>query len=336
MRIATIVDVAKRAGVSIATVSRVINNSRIVSEQKRTRVLEVMQEIGYSPAVRENRNGKAILLLVSSGTNQMVEDVVTGITNAAEMTNSTPALAVSLVKQDADSYQQSLKLLKIMPRELLYGIIFLSNLCTNEFLWGEFQQYPLVQIGEYIDTSPLLAVTTDDVKAMKELTMLLINNGRKRLVLVSNRFGVRGQPYQFCLHREVGFRLALEEAGIAFNPDMLIYTDYTIEGSADAGRRIAEMKNRPDAVLCISDYIASSLIVELQAQGIAVPADIAVTGFDNDESSEICRPRLTTVHQSFEEMGAEAFFMLDALISGRLKVGRITYIQHSIIERDST
>jgi DNA-binding LacI/PurR family transcriptional regulator len=336
MRIATIVDVARQAGVSIATVSRVINDSRMVSEQKRTRVLEVMQEIGYRPAVRENKNGKSIVLLISSGTRTMVEDVIMGITGAAETLDSSPALTVSFAKQDAESYRQTLKLLKIIPRELLYGIIFLTNMCTDEALWSEFQQYPLVQIGETVATDPFLAVMTDDIQAMKELTTLLIRKGRKQFIFVSNRLSIEGQQYQFCLRREAGFRQALEEAGIPFSPDMLIYTDYTIEGSADAGRRIIEMKTRPDAVLCVSDYIACDLIAELQAQGIAIPADIAVTGFDNDESSEICRPRLTTVHQAFEEMGAEALFMLDALISGKLKIGRTTYMQHSIIERDST
>jgi DNA-binding LacI/PurR family transcriptional regulator len=129
--------------------------------------------------------------------------------------------------------------------------------------------------------------------------------------------------------------MALEEAGIPFSPDMIIYTDYTAEGGMEAARQIAEMKKRPDAVLCVSDYVAAGCIAELRALGIAIPSDMAVTGFDNNELSEICRPRLTTVHQSFEEMGAEALFMLDALVSGRFKMGRITYIQHSIIERDS-
>jgi LacI family repressor for deo operon, udp, cdd, tsx, nupC, and nupG len=334
MRVATIVDVAQRAGVSIATVSRVINNSRMVSDQKRTRILEVMQEIGYQPVIRENKNNRQILLLISSVA-QLIEDVAAGITNTAGAIDSGPALAVSLTGQGAGGYQHTLKLLKTIPRETLYGIIFLNNMCSDSILWNEFQQYPLVQIGEYIDTDPLLAVMSNDTAAMQELTKRLIRKGRRRFLFVSNRYGAAGQQYKFCVRRETGFRMALEEAGIPFNPEMLMYTDYTPEGGADAGRRIAGMKNRPDAVLCVSDYIACGCIAELQAMGVAVPSDTAVTGFDNNEISEICRPRLTTVHQSFEEMGAEALFMLDALVSGRLKMGRITYIQHSIIERES-
>jgi DNA-binding LacI/PurR family transcriptional regulator len=335
MMVATIVDVARQAGVSIATVSRVINNSRVVSEEKRSRVLEVMGELGYRPVVRENKNGRPILVLVSSVT-AMVEDVAAGITGAAETMDPAPSLIISLTKQNADSYQHTLTLLKTLPRELLYGIIFLNNMCSDTALWNEFQQYPLVQIGEYTDTDPLLAVMTDDMAAMKELTAFLIRRGRRRFLLVSNRFGNSGgQQYRFCIRREAGFRMALEEAGIPFGSDMIIYTDYTAEGGMEAARRIAEMKNRPDAVLCVSDYIAVGCIAELRALGISIPSDMAVTGFDNIELSEIYRPRLTTVHQSFEEMGAEALFMLDALVSGKFKMGRITYIQHSIVERDS-
>jgi LacI family repressor for deo operon, udp, cdd, tsx, nupC, and nupG len=334
MRVATIVDVAQRAGVSIATVSRVINNSRMVSDQKRTRILEVMREIGYQPVIRENKNSRQVLLLVSSVT-QLMEDVAAGIVDTAEAADSGPALAISLTGQEADSYRRTLMLLKTIPRETLYGIIFLNNMCSDSALWNEFQQYPLVQIGEYIDTDPLLAVMSDDRAAMKELTERLIRKGRRRFLFVSNRYGANEQQYKFCVRREAGFRAALEEAGLPINPDMFMYTDYTPEGGADAGRRIAKMKDRPDAVLCVSDYIASGCAAELQAAGIAVPSDTAVTGFDNNEISEICRPRLTTVHQSFSEMGAEALSMLDALVSGRLKMGRITYIQHSIIERDS-
>ncbi|MDR0641240.1 MAG: LacI family transcriptional regulator [Treponema sp.] len=336
MRIATIVDVARQAGVSIATVSRVINNSRMVSEQMRSRVLEAMRKLGYQPVIRESKNTRPLLILVSSVTTMMVEDVVTGITGAIATMNPMPNLAISLAKQNTDSYQHTHSLLKTIPREMLYGLIFLNNMCSTGTLWNEFQQYPLVQIGEYVDTDPLLAVMTDDMSAMKELTGLLIRRGRRRFLLVSNRFaGNEQQQYRFCVRREAGFRMALEEAGIPFSADMIIYADYTTEGGIEAARQIAGMKQRPDAVLCVSDYIAVGCIAELQNLGVAIPSDMAVTGFDNVEISEICRPRLTTVHQSFEEMGAEALFMLEALVSGKLKMGRITYIQHSIMERDS-
>jgi LacI family repressor for deo operon, udp, cdd, tsx, nupC, and nupG len=307
----------------------------MVSEQKRTRILEVMQELGYQPVNRVNKNNRRILILVSSVT-ELIEDAVTGILDVEKTMDNSPALVISFTKQDIDSYQHAIKLLRILPREMIYGIIFLNNMCGDSALWNEFQQYPLVQIGEFLDSDPLLVVTSNDTMAMKEMTELLIRKGRKRFILVSNHFGANGQQYKFCLNREMGFRLALEEAGIPFRKDMIIDTDYTSEGGMDVGRRIVEMKDRPDAVLCVSDYIAGGCIAELQTHNINVPSDIAVTGFDNSEISEICRPTLTTVRQSFEEMGAEAFLMLSDLVSGRLKMGRTTYIQHSIIERDST
>jgi DNA-binding LacI/PurR family transcriptional regulator len=338
MSIVTIVDVAQRAGVSIATVSRTLNNSGLVSEQKRTRVLEVVRELGYQPGVREIKPNNQIVFLISSVMYmEMVEDVITGILQAlsndsnGNMGKQEPnlSLAISYAGQNVNGYHGALKLLKAIPQDMVYGLIFFHNMCDDAALWNEFQQYPIVQIGEYLDMNPPMVITSDDTNAMYELTNLLIHKGKKHLIFVS------GQQSGYCVRRKTGFRHALEDAGISFSEDMVLYTDTTLEGGSDAGKRIAEMENRPDAILCVNDVIACGCLAELQFCGIRVPADMAVTGFDDINLSEIYHPHLTTVRQSFGEMGSEAISMLKALISGKLKMGRITFIQHSIIERET-
>ncbi len=124
--------------------------------------------------------------------------------------------------------------------------------------------------------------------------------------------------------------------GIDVNQDHIIAADYSLEGGTDAATEILKMKERPDAICCVSDTIAVGLINELKRHGVRVPQDIAVTGFDNLNIVEACTPTVTTVAQSFDEIGAEAVRVLDLVIAGVLSKGRIIMVNHEIIERDST
>jgi DNA-binding LacI/PurR family transcriptional regulator len=334
MQIVTIKDVAKAAGVSIATVSRVINNNSLVTESKRQRVMQVMRELEYVPAGRNSKNsaGAQIIIVVSS-IFPMLEEVYTGIISAVKELDVHYEVIISYTQH---GYQDALNLIKILPPEMIRGLIFFNSLCRDKTLWEEFQKYPLVQIGEYFVSEPLYAVTTDDTGAMADITRLLISKGRRRFVLVSNEFSAEQIKFQLCIHRETGFRMALKEAGIPFDDSMLLYVDYTIEGGIDAARRIAAMKPLPDAVVCVSDSMAVGCIMELRELGISIPGDMAVTGFDDIELAEFCHPSLTTIRQSCEEMGIEAVRILDALCSGRLNLGRTTFIPQLIIERESS
>lgn len=336
MQTVTVNDVAKAAGVSIATVSRVLNNNNVVTESKRQRVFQVARELGYVPVGRAGKTtaGNQIIVLVCSVL-PMLEEVYSGISAAVRELGAHYEVAISYTENTGNNYRNALALVKMLPPELLRGLIFYNNVCTGEALLEEFRRYPLVQIGEYIESESSFAVSTDDERAMFDMTKLLIAKGRRRFVLVSNKFSSEQRRYHFCIRREAGFRSALEEAGIPFDNSMILYVDYTIEGGSDAARRIAEIDPRPDAVVCVSDFIAAGCVMELGELGVSVPGDMAVTGFDDIEIAEFCRPRLTTVRQSFEEMGIEAVRMLDALCAGSLNLGRTTFIQHSIIERGS-
>jgi LacI family repressor for deo operon, udp, cdd, tsx, nupC, and nupG len=334
MQIITVSDVAKAAGVSTATVSRVLNDSKLVTESKRRRVSQVMQELGYVPQNRTGKKtpGNQIILLVSS-VFPVLEEICAGINAAIRELDAPWELAICYA---GDDYKNALSLMKLIPQDLLRGLIFFNNFCTDRELWEEFQRYPLVRIGEYSDNDPSFVISTDDFKAMSDMTGLLIRKGRRRFALVSNNFFAEQQRYYFCMRREAGFRAALREAGLPFDERMLLYVDYTVEGGLDAARRIAEMRPLPDAVVCVNDFIATGCVIGLGELGIQIPGGMAVTGFDGMEVAEFCRPKLTTVRQAFEEMGMEALRMLDTLSMGRLGAGRITFIAHSIIEREST
>jgi LacI family repressor for deo operon, udp, cdd, tsx, nupC, and nupG len=221
----------------------------------------------------------------------------------------------------------------MLPPELLRGIIFYNNMCDDLSIWAEFQKYPLVQIGEHIKSGNCFAVLTNDREAMSELTRLLICKGHRRFVFLSNTYGEN--RYHFCIDREAGFRASLDEANIPVDENHFFYRAYTPEGGAEAARQIAAMAPRPDAVVCVSDTMAIGCLKELHRLQISIPGEIAVTGFDDMEYSEALYPSLTTVRQAYGEIGAEAMRTLDALATRQIRSGRVIYVQHTLIERES-
>jgi DNA-binding LacI/PurR family transcriptional regulator len=207
--IATIADVALAAKVSIATVSRVKNTSHLVSEEKRRRVFAAMEDLGYPRESQSSaeKNEAQIILLVCSGFH-LLEDILEGIIEGAEGLNTEYRVTITYTGFTNEGYRRALELARMLPPELLRGIIFYNNMCDDLSIWAEFQKYPLVQIGEYIKSGNCFAVLTNDHEAMSELTRLLIIKGHRRFVFLYNTYGENRN--KFCKDREAGFRASLE------------------------------------------------------------------------------------------------------------------------------
>jgi DNA-binding LacI/PurR family transcriptional regulator len=333
----TISEIAEAAGVSLATVSRVKNRSSKVSEEKRSRVYKVMEELGYrkrTPGEILREAERQIILIVCYGF-YLMDDIYAGISEAAEKLDPRYQVLVVYTEHKTDGYRKALALAKTLPPHLLRGIIVYNNQCGDMELWAEFQKFPLVQICEFNNADPCFAVTTNDREAMKDLTRLLIRKGRRNFVFVTGEYTVIGEMFHFSQYRAEGFFAALREADIPFREDMMISVEHSLKGGSDAAVKIAGMNPRPDAVVCVVDAIAFGCFEELRHIGISIPGEIAITGFDDIAYSKALRPGLTTVRQSFDEIGAEAMRMLDALAGGTLRQGRITYVKHTVIERGS-
>lgn len=346
MQLVTIADVAKAAGVSLATVSRVKNRSRLVSEEKRNRVLKAMREVGYrndTPEPSASRGKSRIIVVICCGF-YLLDDILDGIMDQAKSLDSAYKVVVFQAGLAEDGYRRALEAVKLIPPDICLGLIFYNNICVEKELWSEFQSYPLVQVGEYNKTDPCFAVTTDDREAELEITRFLINKGRKRFAFISNSGLYTGKaPSQeslvkqnlFFIKREEGFRQALREAGLPFDEDLLLFMDFTPEGGGNGVRRLMELAEPPDAVVCVSDNVALGALRELSRLKIPVPGKVSVVGFDDADFAEFLNPPLTTIRQSYWELGAEAMRMLDALAMGKPQRGRITYIRHTLIERAS-
>ncbi|MCI8465658.1 MAG: LacI family transcriptional regulator [Lachnospiraceae bacterium] len=328
----TISDVAKEAGVSLSTASRALNNSVLVSQEKREQVLEAVRRLGYRPirtsAARQAQQNKIIVVVTA----MLNRDMLDCIRQTADELGY--QIAMSYVGESYDEgYRNALALVRMLPSHLICGLIFIHNECRDPDMWKEFSTYPLVQIGEYKGVSPLRSIMIDDRAAAYDMTMYLLKQGYRRIVYVRTD---RDERYSYGKPRLEGYCSALREAGVEVDTALILEGEYLLDGGVDVARQVLKMKKRPDAVFCTSDHLAAGCLAELEKQGVRVPEDIAVCGFDNHEVSEYCQPGLTTVAQPYGEMGVEAVRMLDMVMSGAIFSGRKIFAEHTLMIREST
>ena len=325
---ATIDEVASLAGVSVATVSRVMNNSYVVSEDKRNRVIQAAQTLNYLTSTfgRSQRKpeNKTLLIICSV----VIYDVVAGVQAMAKK------LGYDVLIHYNAGRNAELDSIKVLNNKLVDGVILLNVLMDETDLEEINRRCPVVHCGEYINIPNAFQVSTDNEGGAHAIVSHLISLGRKRIAFVAPDI-FNGLPH-FVHVREKGYHLALLEHGLPFSPELIIKADFSMESGYEAGRRILAMAQRPDAVFCATDQLAVGCIHTFRDNGLTIPADIAVAGFDNDEVAEICSPPLTTVAQPFFEIGSETVRLLTAMINEEMTVGRHVMIDYQLKIREST
>lgn len=325
---ATIDEVAALAGVSVATVSRVMNNSYVVSEDKRNRVLQAAQTLNYQPSTYNRSQKKAVNKTILVVCSVMIYEIVTGIQSMAKSLGFDVLIHYN-AGRDAD-----LESIKVLQNRMVDGIIMLNMILTDEDLIELNTRYPVVQCGEYVSIPNSFQVSTDNERGAHDMVRHLISLGRRRIAFIAPDI-MNGLPH-FVHVREKGYRQALEEAGIEFDPSLVIKADFSLESGYEAGRKILAMDKKPDAVFCATDQLAVGCIHVFRDNGLKVPGDIAVAGFDDDEVAEICTPPLSTVAQPFYEIGCETVRLLTAMIDEDMAVGRHVMIDYQLKIREST
>lgn len=334
----TLIDVAKAAGVSPATVSRVINNSVLVSDEKKQRVHEAMEKLGYEIPVKKVigfvKNGKLLLVISCTEHPGLYEGIhmrATGLGYTLthfRATDCTTASDVVNLIEVLDSIGQ------------LEGILLIDYHRTpDEELDKLLRKYPCVCIGELYPACINL-VSIDDYQAGYDVTRHLLDIGKKHIAIYATKSPENRGNFE--LQRIRGYRCALMDRGIVPEEKMVRYTDFTSEGAAFATKKmLSTMDQLPDGIVCLSDSIAIGCICTLIQNGIRVPEDIAVVGMNNEHESEYYIPSITTIDQDFFGMGNEAVQILHLLIEGNLEDNEATgirkiFTRYQLIEREST
>ena len=326
---ATISDVAKKAKVSVATVSRVLNSSEIVSKEKRELVQKAIHELQYTPTTYSHKQkelgNKAILVICST----VIDPIITGIQDAAE------AAGYSVILSYVGSRQKNVASSSILQNDLIDGVIFANLFFFNDELMEISKQFPTVQCGEYFPIPNTFFVATQDENSAFQMVSYLLNSGRKRIGLISLA-DLDNASHHFADARENGYFRALKAFNISYDQELIQRGDLSNEFGAEAALRFLQLKEPPDAIFSIQDTPAIGCLKALQTSGIKVPEDICVAGFDNTDLSEICTPSLTTVAQPYYEMGKESVRTLLSVINNEISLGRHILLDAELIIRDST
>jgi LacI family repressor for deo operon, udp, cdd, tsx, nupC, and nupG len=336
---ATIKDVAKMAHVSISTVSRVINNPSTVSADKQKKVLEVIEKLNYQPnllgrSLRSNES-KMVSIVLPGYLNELLGEVFRGLSQSAENEGYDITITPTYYKKDREK-----RLIYSLTKRHIDGVILITSLLNSNEILELSQTLPVVQCLEYKDIKGIGHVSIDDEKAAFDATNHLIDLGHQRIGMISSNL------FFNCFNlREIGFRKALEQSNMNFDSNLIYKTSiFDIETSKNkeyqggivAAKHFLKMKERPSAIICISDTVAAGCIDYIKESGLNVPKDIAVIGFDDTKTALMCTPKLTTITQPAFELGYEAMQILISQITGKSKIGKRIMIDHDLTIREST
>lgn len=327
----TIKDVAKLANVSVATVSRVINNADNVQSTTKEHVVQAIKMLNYSPNLLgrnlRRQETKKILVLLNTMSNAFYSRVVRGIEETALPNGYT--VMVCMTHGDPVIEERYIQMLKT---RLVDGAIFLTTEQEGNVLTEELSENFVVQACEPLDDFITPTVSIDNQQAGYASTCYLIENGHKDIAF----FGA-GDIYKSSKMREDGYRQALKQHHIKINEKLLFNEGF----SFNAGIRSAlELLNRsrtnmPTAVFCISDSCAAGAMKTFMQNGIITPDDISIMGFDNTQLSQIFIPSITTLEQPQFNIGKRAMELLLERINGKDNRNTRVILDYKIIERES-
>ncbi|TVT24960.1 LacI family transcriptional regulator [Amycolatopsis acidiphila] len=307
-------DVAEHAGVSVSTVSYVLNDSGPVAPDRRNRVLDAIRLLEYSPneSARslKRRSASTIGLVIPELTNQFFAMVAEGVQKAASARDVLVVLVVPDAVEQAEESQG-----KLLRSQRVDGVIYLSG--TGSMPASIYQlarSGPVVLVDEQIPGMDLPAVVCDSRKGAREVAAHVLDHGHRRLAIIG------GPPALWTAQQRLaGYREALAGAGI--DPDsvpVFAGTYRQASGAALAEQALAgPAGSRKTALLCANDLMAIGAIEYCKSAGLRVPEDVSIVGFDDMPISALLTPRLTSVRQPARDMGYRAATALFDLLESK-------------------
>ena len=323
-------EVAKRAGVSTATVSRVLNDLKVVKSSTRARVLKAAQELNYHPNLhaRSLARGKSrtIGILLSNMENPFFFDIFRALESAAH----SRSYEVVVANTDYRS-EQLLSSARLMIGWRVAGLAaIVSEMDPTLMQVLTDSRIPIVFYDVGTPRKNITTFRVDYRKGMKKIVEYLCSLGHTRMAFVGHHSTL--QPLN---ERRKTFLDSVTHCSDSAEARIIAGAD-GLEGGRQAARELLFSGFDPTAIICVNDFMAVGVLRELRDQGIRVPQDISVTGFDNIRLSEFCSPALTTVHIPREHIGQMIF---ESLVPGPEKEpvsGREILIDPELVLRDST
>jgi LacI family transcriptional regulator len=331
LNIVTMRDVAEQSGVSVTTVSHVINNTRPVNPETRTRVEQAMQVLGYQPNVlaRSLRRGKTqtIGIILPDNANPYFADVVRGI----EDTSFDQGYSVVLCNSDNDLDKEHLYT-NVLIEKQVDGIIFVAAGLSEENIKNlQKRGVPSVLVDRQVPGVQIDSVFADNRSGGFLATNHLVDLDHIAIACITGPQGVRSS-----VERVAGYHQALEAAGLPANPDWVVEGDFQYQSGYAAAEQLLNSSTPPSAIFACNDLMAIGAYRYAFDNQLRIPQDISIIGFDDIRLAEFTNPPLTTIHQSKGKMGAKAAeLLLGRITNGHLGI-RQEVVGVQLVVRGST
>jgi len=316
---ASIHDVAARAGVSVTTVSHALNGTRFVSEQARAKVEEAAHALGYVPSQvargLKHNTTRTLGMLVPNNSNPYFAEIIRGVEHHCY------AAGYSLVLCNSnDDPERQAAHLRVLAERRVDGLVLVASGDDAQIARACADlRLPLVLVDREIDAIEADLIEADHAAGGELATAHLLALGHARVACIGGPAGLRPSD-----QREAGWRRALAGAGVAPREDEFVRGDFGPQSGAAAMRRLLKSRRRPTAVFVCNDLMAIGALAAAHAEGLDVPHDLSVVGFDDIELAAYTMPPLTTVAQPKEAIGTGAAeLLLERLGAGRSEPRRV-------------
>lgn len=327
----TIMDVAKRANVSKATVSRVLNDQGGYSEKTKRKILEIVEELGYHPSAiargLTNKRTDTIGVLLPNLVSSLTSEFLNRIEAVAHQAGSSV-----IVCHTESQGIKTMKYLELLHKKRIDGLILASTVMTKEYYdYLNKMEIPVILLSTESDY-PIPCITADDYAASYAATSYLIKKGHRKIGMISgNR---EGMMEEWHLPRIEGFKSALIDHKLPFDEDHIVYGEFNFETGMAGLTQLIEQITDLTAIFAENDEIGIGVLSRAYQLGIKVPDELSVIGIDNTKLCEMVTPPLTSVSLSHSEMAEKAASLIFEMIESN-KEATSCMVPHRIVERQS-
>jgi DNA-binding LacI/PurR family transcriptional regulator len=327
-------DIAQRAGVSVATVSNVVNGYRPVGAATRLRVQQAIDELGYSPnlSARHLRSGRTGIIALAIP--ELNNPYFAELADAAIREAGNHGYTVLLDYTDGDR-EKELLVSQGFRAQVIDGLILSPVQLDRVDVLNRRSDTPMVLVGESVYDVPYDHIAIDNVAASVAAMRHLLDLGRRRIAFVGAQADVNRQPAHL---RLLGYREALLTARLRYDSKLVVTTDYFGRADGAAGlRQLMQARRPPDAIFAYNDLIAIGILRAAIELGIRVPEDVAVVGFDDIEEGRYSNPTLTTISPDKSRIGSQAVACLIGRLNGtRHAEPEEVQVPFKLVTREST
>ena len=329
-----IYDVSKRAGVSIATVSRVLNGYTNVSEKTKQKVLAVMEEIEYTPNIFARGLGlntmKTIGLMCADSSDPFLANAVYYLEQELRKNGYDSILCCSGYEISNKQKTLSLLLSKHIDAVILVGSNFLeSNKTDNAYIINAAEKVPVMLINGYLNNENIYCTLCDDYQATYDAATLLLEQGRQNIVYLYTAKSYSG------IQKLNGYKMAMKDMDKAVDETYILSCPGTVDEAKKLLLSFSNSGHPIDAVIAAEDILAVGAIKYAKDKNLSIPEDFSVIGYNNSLLAVCCEPELSTIDNHVEILSISTIISLMRVLNGQ-PVPNKTVISNDLVQRNTT